>query len=176
MALSDDSGTAVAQPALRLADDGELLVPGRHRATLEQIYDLFVLQAPFADDRQVIWEAFDLYQRNVARLLPNSKLWVDGGFVTHKRWAPPNDVDVCIIASTEEVAAAGPALLPLLTDTSGPKRVQPMSGMVDGFITVPRPHPDSNSAYWAHQWSRVRDLNGNEDESRRKGYVEVVSS
>ena len=162
-------------PPLRLADDGELLIPGRHRATLEQVYDMFVAEAPFRETRERIWAAFDVYQAEVFRMLPSARLWLDGGFVTYKTWAAPKDIDVCIVAPFDEVKAAETELPPLLTDITTDPRRQPMGGLVDGFVTVPRPHPDSNTQYWAQEWSRVRDWSGNEDGSRRKGFVEVVA-
>jgi hypothetical protein len=171
--VSEGSGTL---RELVLDDSGIYLAPGRHKATVTTVRRLFVEQAPYRSDRELIWEAFGVYHAQVLRLLPSARFWVDGGFVTHKDWAAPKDVDVCLIAQADEIAAAGVALMPLLTDASGATRIQPMGGLVDSFITVPRPDPDCNTAYWAHQWSRVQDLNGNEDASRRKGYVEVIDS
>lgn len=171
--VSEGSGTL---RELALDDSGIYLAPGRHKATMATVQRLFVEQAPYRSDRQLIWDAFGVYRAQVLRLLPSARFWVDGGFVTHKDWAAPKDVDVCLIAQTDEIAAADVALMPLLTDMSGATRIQPMGGLVDNFITVPRPDPDCNTAYWAHQWSRVQDLNGNEDASRHKGYVEVIDS
>jgi hypothetical protein len=49
--------SASAPSPLRLADDGELLVVGRHRATMQEVEDMFALNAPYEVDRRRIWSA-----------------------------------------------------------------------------------------------------------------------
>ncbi len=145
---------------------------------MQEVEDMFVLNAPYEADRRRIWSAFEVYESEVRRLLPGARLWLDGGFVTLKQWGAPKDVDVCIVATREEMAAVGAAAIrPLLTQTTSEgERIQPMSGLVDGFLTYSKPDPNAQTAYWAHQWSRVRDWQGNEDPARRKGYVEVMTA
>lgn len=157
---------------LRFAD-AELLAPGRQRASLAEVYETFVLNAPFRAERQRIWDAFLVYRRDVLELLPSARLWVNGGFVTLKTWAAPHDIDVCIAAPQSELKAALDRLRPLLTYGEEADRVQPMAGLVDGFVTVSPGQPSSNASYWHHQWMRVKLPDGTEDSSRLKGYVEV---
>ncbi|GMA31568.1 DUF6932 family protein [Litorihabitans aurantiacus] len=151
--------------------EGDLLRIGRHRATLAEVEETFVYRAPFVHERKVLWEAFSVYRSLIGRYLPSVRYWINGGFATHKAWAPPDDIDVCVIAPPADYEAAGPVLFDLFTDT-GPPRVQPMSGLVDAF-----PMPGGlkeDGAYWYDLWSQVRGADGNRDYSRSKGFLEVM--
>lgn len=157
----------------------ERLLPlGRHRATLPELHLRFVVEAPQRARRQLIFDALAVYAELTWALLPGARLWVDGGFVTHKQ-EPPNDVDVAIVLdptvalpveTTEEV------VLPLLTMQGvtyvkpAPggyvERLQPFGGLIDGFLAL----DELDRQFWAGWWSRHE---GSED---RKGFVEVVAT
>ncbi len=155
-----------------LLDGRGMLPPKRHRATEDEIRALFVDAAPFPKERALLWDAFLVY-RSIARdLMPSVKFWIDGGFVTHKTWAAPKDIDVVMIADETEFLGVYTQLEPLLTVPDGPVRFQPMGGKIDGFVALSG-HPE-DVPYWAWQWSRVRDSDGNTVEDQRKGYVEVM--
>ncbi|MHA7663066.1 DUF6932 family protein [Mycolicibacterium sp. HS_4_1] len=74
------------------------LPPGRHLATFDEIYELFVEQAPFKDERELIYEALRLYAKVVDQEFSDVTLWINGGFITHKSWAAPKDADVVVDA------------------------------------------------------------------------------
>ncbi len=50
-------------------------------------------------------------------------------------------------------------------------RVQPMGGLVDGFMAFRGP---TDIPFWDQQWSKVLDEHRNELSGVRKGYVEVM--
>jgi hypothetical protein len=171
-------------PALN--GDG-LLPKGRHRADLAEIESVFVLSAPYQRERQLVFEALRLYVRLVQRILPSGSLWIDGGFVTHKRWEAPHDVDVCIALDEGQRQAAPPSaaidLQDLIThldvierDGAGGgvihPRLQPMGGLVDGFL-VDLDDP-VNVAYWERLWSSVMGPGRVPIDGAVKGYVEVA--
>lgn len=153
-------------------DNRGMLPAARHKATAAEVYDLFVTQAPYAPRRKVIWDAFEAWVPLIRPLLPTARLWIDGGFVTHKGWAAPKDVDVCILVHPSEYALAdSAALAPLLTEKrSGVPRVQPMNGLVDSHIG----HQGADAYFWADTWSTVLDAQRNVVDGERKGFVEVT--
>jgi len=169
--------------AIPTLDQDGRLPPGRHPATMSEIAHIFVERAPHRARRRLIFDAFDVYTRLVAELLPGSYVWVNGGFVTHKA-DPPKDIDLVIVVNP---TSASPTLtlnqlLPLLTQTNidmddrvGPQpggRLQtpvlhPMGGLVDAYLVTA-----GNAAmltYWDDWWSKV---NGNP--AAVKGYLEVT--
>lgn len=153
-------------------DNRGLLPPKRHKATLAEVAELFVERAPFSDDRAVVWDTFLVYRRRVLALLPSARFWIDGGFVTHKTWAPPKDLDVVILAPPAEIDAVELELDPLLTDIHADPRHQPMGGLIDGFLCALG--SGESTAYWSHTWTRVTDCQGELVPGEVKGYVEVV--
>lgn len=155
-----------------------LLPEGRHPCTMSEVEQLFVTAAPFAAERGLVFDALSVWVRAVGVLLPGSKCWINGGFVTHKTWAAPEDADVVVFATEAQLAALTDQqqkqLDTLLTQhPSGGGRVQPMGGLVDGFLSV-RNEPD-NTIYWLHQWGRVRGSDRGEVHDVRKGFLEVVA-
>lgn len=158
----------------------EWLLPlGRHQATLDEIEALFVTEAPFSEQRALIFSAFTTWVTLVEQVLPVSRYWIDGGFVTHKGWAPPSDVDVTILCQENDLDALGPAEqnrlgLLLTTPSDGQRpRIQPMGGLVDAFVT--KRGPSGNAPYWNQQWSKVRGADGNELVNLSKGFLEVIA-
>ncbi|WP_440939896.1 DUF6932 family protein [Gordonia polyisoprenivorans] len=172
-------GRTVAIPLL--SGPYSTLPAGRHPATLEEIHQKFVVDAPHRDSRELVYRAFVLYTDILRVRLGPVTLWVDGGFISHKPWAPPSDIDVVVIVPQHDytnICSNGQAW-PLSTLqhvssnlTQGLDRLQPMGGLIDGFVV-----PDSASqlAVWDATWSRVKDEHGNLlPETIRKGYLEVT--
>lgn len=156
----------------------EVLPPGRHVATLDEIEAYFVSGAPFAADRALIFDALRTWKALVEQIIPVSRYWVDGGFVTLKPWAPPSDVDVTIICQESDLNSLGEReqqqLQRLLTVVGDPgPRVAPMGGLVDAYLT-PRSGPTANVPYWANWWAQVRDVDGSVVPSEQKGFLEVI--
>src|SRR4051812_43816270 len=70
-----------------LTADGRLPV-GRHETTLEELLERFVETAPNPERRLLLYRALVLYVDFVRVVFPGARLWIDGGFVTHKPEAP----------------------------------------------------------------------------------------
>jgi hypothetical protein len=150
------------------------LPKGIHVATLEEIEERFVRDAPFPERRKIVFNAFRLWHEVVSGMLPGAKYWVNGGFVTHKSWAAPNDVDVVVLVKTEDLKALSldqERAIELLMTKPGTPRVQPMSGMVDAFICV-RGNVE-RTLHWREFWSTLADENKKPIEGVQKGFLEV---
>jgi hypothetical protein len=164
---------------LALNSDG-LLPVAVHPGTLDEIKSVFVDAAPFKEQRQRVFAALSLYSELVWARFPRALLWVDGGFVTHKPWAAPKDVDVAVLIHEPydpkdhpedaslwtllEVSASQPML-------DSVERVQPMGGLVDGFY-VPA-HSAPTVDWWRAFWQRFKQP-GLPDLLNAKGFVEVT--
>lgn len=157
-----------------MTPEGRLPV-GRHPATLEELRERFVDLAPNSERRNLIFRALLLYIDVIAPYFPDARLWINGGFVTHKPEAPA-DVDVVIVSdpapSLTVAEVASVHTLHNVTSTTEPfvavERLQPFGGLIDGFVASPR-IPEV-LAFWEDQWSKVKD--GTDTE--RKGFVEVI--
>ncbi|ORL03395.1 hypothetical protein A6F55_09240 [Prescottella equi] len=150
------------------------LPEGLHRGTFKDLRIRFVDGAPHPERREMLMDALEFYADQVWSLLPTARLWVNGGFVTHKPWAP-KDIDVVNVVRAREIDCLDlPTLLPLLThEAQDGSRVQPMGGLIDGFHAV---RGDAEKLlYWQDWWSTVTDVDGNAIPGIRKGYVEVVA-
>jgi hypothetical protein len=147
---------------------------GLHAATLDEIEKRFVDEAPFADRRRQVFAAFRVWHGVVTSLLPEARFWVDGGFVTHKTWSAPSDVDVTVMVKLEDIRGLveeqQKRLHPLFTNP-GPPRQQPMSGLVDSFLCLRGDVP--KTLYWREHWSRVLDEAREEVPGAVKGFLEV---
>ncbi|WP_399939897.1 DUF6932 family protein [Streptomyces sp. BBFR25] len=162
---------------------GGMLPVGRHPATLEEIHDVFVVNAPHRDHRQRLYSALELYVGLVRDLLPQATLWVDGGFCTHKP-TPPKDIDLVLVASSrltrhfdEEEWRRMNQLLTLQnlsaqTPPTRASRVQPMGGLIDAFL-IEEDDP-ADIALWDYNWSLVKGDDGKIIEGERKGYLGVA--
>ena len=171
-------GGGVALPAWT---DAGLLPPGAHPATMPDIYDRFVLDAPQREEREVLFAALGLHLGLIRKLIPAGRAWIDGSFCTRQALVP-NDVDVVILPADRVAlkALGGPdktRLYMLLTlqevNALEPavwlNRLQPLGGLVDAFICAPG-HED----VWDARWSRVTDAYGAVIEDKAKGYAEVT--
>lgn len=152
-----------------------LLPEGCYRTTLDEIEEVFVRGAPFEVQRSGLWATFRTYVDEVWRLMPSTRLWIDGGFVTHKTWSAPRDVDVCLVVKVSEFdVVPDHALDALLTDVRPDgTRVQPMAGAVDGFVALRGSVEDQQE--FRREWSRVRGPDRTEVVGLRKGYLEVTA-
>lgn len=156
-------------------DDGTWYLPhGLHAATLDEIEERFVITAPFSDRRRTVFDAFRLWHEIITGIVPDARFWVDGGFVTHKPWAAPSDVDVTVMLRPDDLNNLTDdeqqRLAPMFT-APGPPRQQPMSGLVDAFICL-RGDVDK-TLYWREHWSTVLDQNREKVPGTQKGFVEV---
>ncbi len=156
------------------------LPAGRHPATLAELYDSFVLNAPFRDRRELIYRALTLHTDLMAARFSALRLWIDGGFTTHKPWAEPEDVDVVAVVPPGELGRAmEDQALPLSTlqgvFSGSPgvmtNKLHPMGGLMDVFIL-----PDIPAVLtpWDTTWSQVKDSSGNLVPGATKGYLEVT--
>jgi len=177
----DIAGLKGGRMALPAWTDAGLLPPGAHAATMPDIYDRFVSDAPEHEERDILFNALTLHLQLIRRLIPAGRAWIDGSFCTRQA-LPPNDVDVVIhpadrvalealelpdrarlymLLTLKDVAIYEPALV-------FPK-LQAVSGLVDAYICAPG-HED----VWDANWSRVTDAYGSVIEGKTKGYAEVA--
>jgi hypothetical protein len=152
---------------------------GRHAATLSEVYDAFVVNAPYRPRRELIFRALSLYIDLVSAEFSSSRYWIDGGFVTHKGWEEPEDADVVVVVPPGEHGKVMTAeFLPYWTllqaQPAQPNvyadKVHPMGGLIDAFILPDQP---AVLGVWDVRWSSVRDQQHNVVPGARKGYVEV---
>lgn len=154
-----------------------------HAATVDEVYQTFVVGAPHRGRRQLIWDAFSIYSQLLWGYFPDAQLWLNGGFVTHKR-DEPHDLDIAFLVPTSELEIVfnrEPDSLSLLTlqgvtveqPTLGRlPRVQPFGGLIDSFY-VPS---DIEAALetWKDRWSLAPDPSGQGFRSDlEKGFLEV---
>ncbi|MBJ8342821.1 hypothetical protein JGU71_28415 [Antrihabitans sp. YC3-6] len=135
---------------------------------MAEIYEHFVQNAPFRERRELIFRALTLHADMVANVFSNARLWVDGGFVTHKSWAEPEDADVVVVVPQGEIArATEDKNLPLSTmqgvlstkPSATTPKLHPMGGLLDVFI---QPDVPVLLDPWHRIWSLVRDASGTE--------------
>jgi len=151
--------------------------------TIEEVRQVFVVDAPFPQRRAMIFAAFELYARILWMYLPNARLWLNGGFVTYKNVAP-HDLDVAFLADSSDLTAVFSResdALSLLTfqgvsavapNMANVKRLQPIAGLIDSFM-VQADNPLAVQT-WKDRWSIASTPDG--DGYRRdlfKGYLEV---
>lgn len=155
------------------------LPPGRHPATLQEVYDRFVVAAPFRARRELIFRAVSLYVDLVKLDFPTARFWLDGGFVTHKTWAPPEDADIVVVVDMTEIGRTQEdRFLPLhsMLDAAADQprcstaKLHPMGGLIDAFI-IPDFAPALDA--WDRNWSYVKDQSGTLVSGVSKGYLEV---
>jgi hypothetical protein len=158
--------------------------PNPYLTTLDEIHATFVVGAPFASERQDVFEALALYARLVWAIFPDARLRIDGGFITHKTWAAPQDADVVVVCPTytaEQIEKAVSAPLFTMLGAKGSvsgmtvqlPKAHVMGGLVDGFF-VPEAMT-ANMAYFDKFWSSVTDQNKKVVPGQSKGYVEVIN-
>jgi hypothetical protein len=173
-----------------LADcEGEFaaLPPGIHKATLNEIRVMFVEKAPIVAGeprrRALICDALEVYVQLLARRFEDPIIWVDGGFVTHKTWAEPDDADVVALVAPEQLAQRAfteralalqtldVASLSVSRRTLTDRVVKPMGALLDGYIDA---NTQARRDYWEYWLSSVRRPDGSISDDAQKGFVEVV--
>lgn len=158
-----------------------LLPPGTHAASMPDLYERFVLDAPERPRRELLYAALDLHLRLVQTIIPAGKVWIDGSFCTRAQ-QPPDDVDVVIHPADWNALQGVPAeakarLYALLTlqDVAARvppvdlSRLQPVGGVLDAYLCYP-----GHEAVWDGQWSRVLGADGSVVDGAKKGYAEVA--
>lgn len=158
-----------------------LLPPGAHRASMSDVYDRMVLDAPHRARRETLYSALQTYLGLISEFVPHGTAWIDGGFSMQKPEAP-HDVDVAVapadwnqLASLSDQAQAD--LLGLLTlqdiivsrpEVMWIERVQPIGGALDAFLVRP-----GQEGVWSDTWSRVK-RGGILQPGETKGFAEVT--
>ena len=151
-----------------------LLPPGAHPATLDEIYEVFVQDAPFRVERERIWSAVLPWATQVSAYFPGAQIFMDGGFVTHKDFAAPSDVDFCLGIQPEQYQSLQDweksKVFTIRREGKDPLR--PYGGLIDAFA-FPRDN-EARRAYWDIWWSSIRGSNRQIMQGSTKGYVEVL--
>jgi hypothetical protein len=153
---------------------------------MAEIHSTFVEKAPSiageSRRRELICDALDLYIRLVTRRFDDPIIWVDGGFVTHKTWAEPDDADVVTLVrpaqlqrgfteralalQTLDVASLSVSNR-MLTD----RVIKPMGALLDGYIDA---NTDARRGYWQSWLASVRRPDGSISDDAEKGFIEVM--
>ncbi|AXB45562.1 DUF6932 family protein [Amycolatopsis albispora] len=156
-----------------------VLPPGAHPADLADIYERLVCDAPYQNEREILFGALSSYLGVVCRIIPSGRAWIDGGLAL---WSeePPGTVDVVLIpdewGSLKKLDGAARAALYGMVTLRGAiigqpamylDQVQPVHGLLDGYLCVP-----GHEEVWAQTWSSVRGPYG-PVEGLVKGYAEV---
>jgi uncharacterized protein DUF6932 len=148
-----------------------VLPPGRLPADLADIYERLVFDAPYQNEREILFSALNSYLGAVARIIPTGRAWVGGAFVERSELVP-SGLDVVLIPDDwgSLKRTTGPArdslygLLTLRGVIVGQPamyldQVQPVGGLLDGFLCFP-----GDEEVWARTWSA----------HGRRGFPEVV--
>lgn len=180
LVAEEQSALVQVDPAtglLAFQDDPYLL-------TIEQLYSAFVMDAPFRDERELLFAAFDTYMKQTKTIIPNRRVWVDGSFVSLMENRSPGDIDLLSIVEgsspeqRRELVRRG-----LLTMSEVSAKIQgketptfpkfaPYGGLVDAYY-VDAGNP-AVVEQWKTNWSTPKSEDGQLDFSREKGFVEVV--
>ena len=156
---------------------------GPYVCTLDEVHEQFVTNAPHRAVRERIFEALRLWIDLAEDVFGPGRLWINGGFVTHKPH-PPKDVDIAFLPHVPlavDAAIKTGAAFQLLTvqdllfSRPAPgghlQRMQPVGGLVDAFLADVRVPTDAE--IWFDIWSSVKDLDGEMIVGARKGFLEV---
>ncbi|MFM2719136.1 hypothetical protein P5G46_01255 [Microbacterium mcarthurae (nom. nud.)] len=150
---------------------------------MDEIRAVFVESAPHRERRALIFEALDLYARLIWSYWPHARLWINGGFVTHKESAP-HDVDVVFLVPSSDFSrvllSEGDSLgLMTFLNVSADQpnitapRVQPFGGLIDSFF-CPSDIPIAVET-WRDRWSMASTVDGSGYRSDiEKGFLEVT--
>jgi hypothetical protein len=155
--------------------------PQPYLGSLDDLHQRFVVESPnHNEERRKVFAALRLHLELLSDIGGSAKVWVDGGFITHKA-AAPNDVDVVYLCRDEQHMGQmlrSNRIWGLLTlqqvifgspVAGGLPRLQPVGGLVDAFLALP-----ASYMYWAGLWSSVKGPDGRRAPGVRKGFVEVT--
>jgi hypothetical protein len=134
------------------------LIPGTHRASWDDIKQIFVINAPNSNVRADLYGELMKWVEAVQAILPISKFWVNGGFVTHKSQIP-EDIDVVAFSPCTSFTVGNKTQLDSLRTQHGPKfgtKNKPIAfgEKIDTYIV---PQTISMQVQWGLEWARVRD-------------------
>jgi hypothetical protein len=142
-------------------------------ATLGALYAVFVEQAPFREEREMLWDSYLLWDRTAAELMPEGQVFMDGNFLAHGDSAP-RDIDVFVVAPSSSYRSLNLDERRRIFNSvfeNGLLKFKPF-GMIDAsWCDAANP---SACEYWSRLWSSTRSEDGSISEDRRKGYVEVL--
>jgi hypothetical protein len=157
-----------------------VLPPGRHPADLSDLYERFVWDAPHRNERELLLGALSGYLGMVRRVIPSGRAWIDGTFVLRTDEVPTG-IDVVLLpddwGSLKRLDGPARSALYGLVTLHGViaeqpvmhlDHVQPMSGLLDGFLCYP-----GDEETWEAAWSAVRGPYGPVD-GLAKGFAEVT--
>ncbi|MFN3007392.1 DUF6932 family protein [Mycolicibacterium wolinskyi] len=169
-------------PALQ-GDDG-LLPVGVHKASIADIRKRFGSKSVSTGGRRrdIIIDALDVYARMVRSEFLKPTIWVNGGLVTAKKWAEPDDADIAVFVDPAQFGADVEEKLKLLrTGTADHLTIQkktldnvqikPMGGLIDGYIMADSP---PSRRYWHNLFSSVRLADRSISNTLTKGFVELT--
>lgn len=149
--------------------------------TMADIHELFVAQAPFRERREVLFAAFEIYAALIWERIPDARIWVDGGFTTHKSWEAPDDVDVVVVADdvprTTKGGLVSDGLLTLQKvtaelngkDLPPVDKLRPFGGLIDAYFAT-----SATTQLIKMQFSKVRGPDGLIVPNLSKGILEVT--
>src|SRR3954451_24961868 len=125
------------------------LPPGRLPADLADIYERLVFDAPYQNEREILFSALNSYLGAVARIVPTGRAWIGGAFIARTELVP-SGLDVVLLpddwGSLKRLTGrARDSLYGLLTlrgvITGQPPMyldtVQPVGGLLDGLLCLP---------------------------------------
>jgi len=154
----------------------DLLPPGVHEATIDEIYQAFVEGK--SDKRKLLWDRWLAYRTVVFSLIEVNREFLDGSFVTSKH--NPKDIDVSMWISGDELLDAPNETRTAISLLTGAGSFEVFS--VDAyFITECEPSSPlyadfvENRDWCEEAWSRSRDRRQKlTPPAVQKGYVEVL--
>lgn len=155
---------------LELPEGSDLLPPGKHEATVDEVEAGFVTAFPSSVTRRPLFEQWISVREAISRLVAVEIEWIDGSYVTRKE--DPNDIDlVSHLNGSELEQLDDPARTTLLGLVAGP--VSQYLHACDSYLVAyyPDGHPArpvyrTAANYWEGVFSSTR--NGNP-----KGFVEI---
>lgn len=152
-----------------------------HPASLDEVYDRFVVTAPYRDQREPRFQALQLIVTAVTKVFGPTTFFVEGSFVTHEDDAEPT---VAVAFMPEDQPKVRTVLqdsmdevVPLVTLSNvayeSPNggvitQLRTVGGLVDSFMTSTK-----TLSHWHTLWSQVKVDGLVVDNGLEKGYVEV---
>lgn len=143
-----------------------LLPAGVHKASLSDVEERCVTPFGTSKTRKPIFDAFSIYQNDLASVGVNATQWVDGSFVDATR-TDPSDVDVVNICDPAQLNALSPAAAIMATKLLDGGDATKPSYKAHTFLAVkfPPSHPYhkvyvARIAEWNRWFSTPMDYSG----------------
>ncbi|SKC37423.1 DUF6932 family protein [Okibacterium fritillariae] len=152
-----------------------------YQVTMTDIYTMFVQDAPYRERRELLFDALKIYTSLIWTEIPYARIWVDGGFATRKDWAPPEDVDVVVVADDvplkvkAKLASEGLLTLSAVSASIDKSnlpmihKLRPFGGLVDAYFATSK-----TSALLYQYMTSVKGPDGEVIHGVRKGIAEVT--